>query len=58
LKVLYLVPFIAIELMVLDIFPFASPRLSFTFSQLLVDDWKQGKAVVFELHHSFLLERI
>lgn len=35
----------------------SSARLSFTFSQSLVDDWKQGKALVFELNHSFAFKK-
>ncbi|QLH52976.1 MAG: hypothetical protein CH6_0489 [Candidatus Kapaibacterium sp.] len=30
---------------------FSTSRLSLAFSQFLVDDWKLGRAVVFELNH-------
>ncbi|MCX7880556.1 MAG: DUF3078 domain-containing protein [Ignavibacteria bacterium] len=34
-----------------------SPRFTFTFSQSIVDDWKQGEAVIFELNHSFSFKK-
>ncbi|MGC8749173.1 MAG: DUF3078 domain-containing protein [Candidatus Kapaibacteriota bacterium] len=35
----------------------AQSRVGFSFSQSLVDDWKQGKAIVFELNHSFAFKK-